>query len=202
MKATFQNLLTDFKTTFSDAVVTVVFKDRTATAIKATQFTILAMGLSMPDAPNENLSIMSRSDELDAGEPGDPINIGTFGHVVTSYSIDPLGAVHTFGLSRPYDKTATFTGTRRETGSASRELFLATPCIIAGGESIDSQSGSIAPYDERTFSITVRSCDWSDYQPPQAGDAVEVENYPALRVAHCLPVLGGWNVTCRTREAS
>lgn len=198
MKATFQNLFDGLKTTFSDAVASITFNGKTTTGLLASPFTLSAMGFASPDSPSEGSSVMARSDQLDACKPGDPITVGAYGYIVTSYSIDQVGAIHTIGLSQPFDKEASFTGTRRD-GAGIRELFTTVPCIITGGQANDSQSGSFLPSSERSFMLVVRSVDWSDTGKPQSGDSVAITDYPALKVVSSIPVLGGWNVELRTK---
>ena len=200
MKATFQNLFDGLKTTFSDAVASITFNGKTTTGLLASPFTLSAMGFASPDSPSEGSSVMARSDQLDACKPGDPITVGAYGYIVTSYSIDQVGAIHTIGLSQPFDKEASFTGTRKE-GSGSRELFLTVPCIISGGQSDDTQSGSFLPSSERVFMIVIRSVDWSDAGKPQAGDTVKITDYTDMKVVSSIPVLGGWNLTLKTKGA-
>ena len=199
MKATFLNLFDAFSRVFRDAVATVEFGGKTAVSIRSTPSINSAMGFSMPDTPADGSSIMVKSTDIEECAPGDPITVGSFGHVVVSHSIDPIGAIRTIALSQPFAKTATFTGTRREGASGSRELFISTPCLVTGGDMAGGQSNAIAPSSDRNFMVTIRSCDWSDSNPPHAGDAVEVTNYPALKVVESSPVLGGWNITCKTK---
>lgn len=198
MKATFQNLFDGLKTTFSDAVASITFNGKTTTGLLASPFTLSAMGFASPDSPSEGSSVMARSDQLDACKPGDPITVGLYGYIVTSYSIDQVGAIHIIGLSRPFDKEASFTGTRRD-GAGSRELFTTAPCIISGGQSDDTQSGSFLPSSERVFMIVIRSVDWSDAGKPQAGDTVKITDYADMKVVSSIPVLGGWNLTLKTK---
>lgn len=202
MKATFQNLFDSLKGVFTDAVVAVSYADKTADGIKTTPSINSALGFSMPDTPADGLSVMVKSSEIDECAPGDAITVGEFGHIVVSHSIDQVGAIRTIAVSQPFNKTATFTGQRREGPSGSRELFLSIPCMIYGGDLAGVQSGAIAPTSERNFMLVVRACDWSDSNPPHSGDAVEVTNYPPLKVVECVPVLGGWNVTCKTKASN
>ena len=53
MKATFQALFNSFKTTFSEAVVNVVFKFRNTDGLLASATTLSALGFSSPDTPNK-----------------------------------------------------------------------------------------------------------------------------------------------------
>lgn len=198
MKATCQALFNSCKTTFSEAVVNVVFKFRNADGLLASATTLSALGFSSPDTPTNGTSIMVRADQIDKAEPGDPITVGEYGYVVTDYSIDQVGAIMTLGISQPFDKEASFTGTRRD-GDGTRELFTTAPCIITGGQWNESQSGSFAPSNERSYLLVVRSVDWSDAGKPQAGDTVEITGYPKMKVVESLPILGGWNIELRTK---
>lgn len=200
MKAVKQSVFETFKVTFADAAVSVTFDGRTATALKVSPSVKASIGFSMPDTPTDGLSIIARVDQIDEMEPGDPVTVGLYGHIVTSCSTDELGAIYTIGLSQPFDKEASFTGTRKE-GSGSRELFLTVPCIISGGQSDDAQSGSFLPSSERVFMIVIRSVDWSDAGKPQAGDTVKITDYADMKVVSSIPVLGGWNLTLKTKGA-
>lgn len=199
MKNLALSIFDGFAVGFPSVCTPVEFGGRSGTAIRSTPSINSAMGFSMPDTPADGSSIMVKSTDIEECAPGDPITVGAFGHVVISHSLDIVGAIRTIAISQPFKLTATFTGTRREGASGSRELFISTPCLVTGGDMAGGQSNAIAPSSDRNFMLTVRSCDWSDSNPPHAGDAVEVTNYPALKVVESSPVLGGWNITCKTK---
>lgn len=102
-----------------------------------------------------------------------------------------------------YDATATFTGTRRETGgTAARALKLAVPCCVLGGDQADSIAAAGAPSSEFEYVVMIHKSDWVDHLPPQRGDLVTVDGYPELRVMVSTPDKTDWAVRCRSKEVA
>ena len=93
-----------------------------------------------------------------------------------------------------------FTGTRRETGaSASRSLSLSLRCTVSDAAPSDQTTGAVAQSSENQYTVDVGRTLWPDHTPPQAGDTVQFEGYPLLRVAAVLPAAYGWSLDCRSK---
>lgn len=99
---------------------------------------------------------------------------------------------------------AVFTGTRRESGSAAaRALNVTVACSVTGGEISDITSGGIAPAIGREYTVTIRRADWPDHKPPQSGDVITIDNFPAMAVRVVLPDgAAGWALKCHTTGAA
>lgn len=102
-----------------------------------------------------------------------------------------------------YDATATFTGTRRETGgTAARALKLAVPCCVIEGQLMDAPAQSGGPRLEVQYSVHVRRSDWVDHLPPRCGDAISIDGYPVLKVLDVASSQVEWLLTCHSKEAA
>lgn len=99
------------------------------------------------------------------------------------------------------DKTAIFTGKRRETGaSTAREMRLAVPCDFIGGSQADATTGAVAQSASRSYTVIVRRCDWPDHHPPASGDSVEIGALPKLRVVSWSEIDGDFFIRCMSND--
>jgi hypothetical protein len=103
-----------------------------------------------------------------------------------------------------FTDTASVTGTRRETGaSVSRSLALTVPCCVLGGDQGEGANASGSQEQAAVeWTVLIRRADWPDHKPPQAGDAVAIDDYPAFHVLTSQPYgPDTWSLLCRTRGA-
>lgn len=121
---------------------------------------------------------------------------------VVSIKGDAVGATLTIGISAEFDKCpASYSGTRRVDGSV-RNVRHSLDVLIHEEGTADNYTDAIAPTYATAYTIAIRSADWPEITPPEAGDKIEAApDYGAvvLKVS-TVTRHGGWYILkCRTR---
>lgn len=97
------------------------------------------------------------------------------------------------------DAKLTLTGARRE-GEAVRNAAQTIDCSVFGPSRADPLDGADSETTDLYWTILMLTADWLDHKIPQVGDALTIENYPAMKVRHVLN--DGTVIELQTRSAA
>jgi hypothetical protein len=172
MKTRIQKEFTDTITRTPSCGVTVIYSSVSSTAIKGKDVK-KELQDSSASFLQTAMSVIVNADTISSPKVGDPITIGEYGRVVTSASVDPIGALRKIGVSEAFDTRIFLTGRRNEL-SIERGAKQSTYCIRMGVS--DEPSYGDLPNEQRNrWNFVIRECDWLDHTRPQVGDLLTDE---------------------------
>lgn len=119
------------------------------------------------------MAIIVNADTFTSPKVGDPITVGDYGRVVTSTSVDPVGALRKIGVSEPFDTRVYLTGRRNELGIA-RGSKQSIYCIRLGTGN-EPRYGEFPNEQRNRWTYVIREIDWLDNKRPQVGDLLTDE---------------------------
>ncbi len=143
---------------------------------------------------SQAMALVVNADTFAAMRTGDPITVGDEARVVTSHSIDPVGALRRIGVSAPFDYKVAFTGRRNEE-QVPRHAAQGIYCLRMSTDT-QPQYGDMPNSEEPRWVLCIRQSDWLDHLKPQIGDVTTDEDGLQLRVLRVEFRVGVWVLYC------